>query len=167
MDLCHSDIISDPESLRDVVMPSDILWNSMVITPTCTTLLIWFIQDFLQKYMNQFLLSLLQDLSSQISQSKLIPPNTQVTCLSILVDTVTRTISILPEKLEEIQNMCTQWTLKSTCTKNTVTILIGLVIIHYPVCMTCKIFYLIECCRALEITILATILNFHNNSIVT
>ena len=73
----------------------------------------------------QFLLSLLQDLGLQISQSKLIPPNTQVTCLGILVDTVTRTISIPPENLEEIQNMCTQWTFKSTCTKRQLQSVLG------------------------------------------
>ena len=68
-------------------------------------------------YINQFLLSLLQDLGLQVSQSKLIPPHTEVTCIGMVVNTITRTISIPTEKLQEIQDMCTQWTLKSTCTK--------------------------------------------------
>ena len=50
----------------------------------------------------QFLLSLLQDLGFQISHSKLIPPDTQVTCLGIVVDTITRTISIPTEKLQQL-----------------------------------------------------------------
>ena len=58
-----------------------------------------------------------QDLGLQVSQSKLIPLHTQVTCLGIVVNTITRTISIPTEKLQETQNMCTQWTLKPTCTK--------------------------------------------------
>ena len=39
-----------------------------------------------------FLLSLLQDLGLQMSQSKLVPNCTAVICLGILVDTVTKTI---------------------------------------------------------------------------
>ena len=45
----------------------------------------------------QFLLSLLQDLGMQVSHSKLIPPDIEVTCFGILVNTITRTISIPPE----------------------------------------------------------------------
>ena len=55
----------------------------------------------------KFLLSLLQDLGFQISHSKLVPPDMQVTCLGMVVNTTTRTISIPPEKLQEIQDMCT------------------------------------------------------------
>ena len=36
----------------------------------------------------QFLLSLLKDLGLQVSQSKLIPPDTKVTCLGIVVNTI-------------------------------------------------------------------------------
>ena len=39
-------------------------------------------------YSYQFLLSLLQDLGLEVSDSKLVPPSTCVTCLGIQVDTV-------------------------------------------------------------------------------
>ena len=45
-----------------------------------------------------FLLSLLQDLGLEVSQSKLVPPSTQVVCLGILIDIVQNTISIPSEK---------------------------------------------------------------------
>ena len=64
-----------------------------------------------------FLLSLLQDLGLQVSQSKLIPLHTEVTCLSIVANTINKTVSIPPEKSQEIHNTCTQWTSKATCTK--------------------------------------------------
>ena len=65
----------------------------------------------------QFLLSLLQDLGLEVSQSKLVVPHSEVTCLGIIVNTIKSTISIAVDKLQEIHNMCTQWTSKSTCTK--------------------------------------------------
>ena len=58
----------------------------------------------------QFLLSLLKDL--EVSDSKLVPPSTCVTCLGIQVDTVNKTLSIPEEKLQEIKNMCKTWTHK-------------------------------------------------------
>ena len=73
----------------------------------------------------QFLLSLLQDLGLQVSHSKLFPPDTEVTCLGTVVNTITKTILIPIEKLQEIQHMCTQWTLKSTCTKMQLHSLLG------------------------------------------
>ena len=53
-----------------------------------------------------FLLSLLQDLGLQVSTKKLVPPSTEVVCLGILINTIHKTISIPPEKLQEIKNMC-------------------------------------------------------------
>ena len=50
-----------------------------------------------------FLLSLLQDLGLQISQSKLISPDTEVTCLGIVVNIIKGTMYIPFEKLQEIQ----------------------------------------------------------------
>ena len=46
--------------------------------------------------------SLLAQLGLQISAKKLIPPSTSVTCLGILIDTETRTMSVPPEKLKNI-----------------------------------------------------------------
>ena len=44
-----------------------------------------------------------------VSNKKLVPPSTQVVCLGILVDTKTLTVSIPPEKLQVIKQMCSQW----------------------------------------------------------
>ena len=58
----------------------------------------------------KFLLSLLQDLGLEASDSKLVPTTTCVTCLGIQVDTIHRTLSIPQEKLQEIKNLCKSWT---------------------------------------------------------
>ena len=73
----------------------------------------------------QFLLFLLQDLGLQVSQSKLLSPHTEVTCLDIVVNTITSTISVPAEKLHEIHNICTHFTSKSTCTKRQFRSLLG------------------------------------------
>ena len=52
-----------------------------------------------------FLLSLLKDLGLEVSDSKLVPPSTCVTCLGTQVDTVNKTLSIPQEKLQEIKQM--------------------------------------------------------------
>ena len=54
-----------------------------------------------------FLLSLLQDLWLQVSQRKPVPPHTEFICLGIVVNTITKTISIPSDKLQEIQYMHT------------------------------------------------------------
>ena len=48
----------------------------------------------------QFLVGLLQELGLDISQKKLQPPDTKVTCLGIEFDTIHRTMSIPAQKLE-------------------------------------------------------------------
>ena len=73
----------------------------------------------------EFLLYLLQELGLEISESKLVQPSTQVICLGILVDTVNRTISIPPDKLQDIKNICKSWVNKTTCTKNQFQSLLG------------------------------------------
>ena len=72
-----------------------------------------------------FLLSLLHDLGLQVSKTKLVPPHTEVTYLGIVVDTIQKTISIPPLKLQEIRNTCTQWISKETCTKKQLQSLLG------------------------------------------
>ena len=72
-----------------------------------------------------FLLSLLQDLGLEVSKNKLVPPSTEVVCLGILINTVHKTISIPPEKLQEIKNMCNTWKDKKSCTKTQLQSLLG------------------------------------------
>ena len=72
----------------------------------------------------QFLLSFLQDLGLQVSQSKLVSPHTEVTCLGIVVNTIKSTISIPADKLQN-NNVCTHWNSKSTSTKRQLQSLLG------------------------------------------
>ena len=65
----------------------------------------------------KFLLQLLQELGLDISAKNLHPPDTQVVCLGILFDTVNRTISIPPEKLQEIIRTCKNWQIKGIVQK--------------------------------------------------
>ena len=71
------------------------------------------------------LLSLLEQLGLEISQSKLVPPSTSVVCLGIQVNTVACTLSIPDEKLAEIKQLCEQWVRKKNCTKNQLQSLLG------------------------------------------
>ena len=73
----------------------------------------------------EFLLQLLQELGLDISYKKLHPPDTQVACLGILFDTVNRTISIPPGKLQEIIRTCNQWSDKRSYTKSQLQSLLG------------------------------------------
>ena len=68
---------------------------------------------------------LLAELGLTVSNKKLVPPSTQVVCLGILVDTVQCTISIPPDKLQYIKQLCHSWAVKSTCTKKELQSLLG------------------------------------------
>ena len=68
---------------------------------------------------------LLAELGLTVSAKKLVPPSTQVVCLGILVDTVQQSISIPPEKLENIKFTCNQWSSKVTCSKRELQSLLG------------------------------------------
>ena len=73
----------------------------------------------------EMLSSLLVQLGLQISPKKLVPPSTSVTCLGILIDTETRTMSVPSEKLHHISELCHQWQNKITCTKQQLQSLLG------------------------------------------
>ena len=72
-----------------------------------------------------FLLSLLEELGLDISMEKLVAPATSVVCLGINIDTISRTISIPDQKLQEITNLCKNWSHKLNCTKNQLQSLLG------------------------------------------
>ena len=65
----------------------------------------------------QFLLDLIQDLGLEISMKKLHPPDTKVVCLGILITTIDSTMSIPPDKLQQIIQAYTDWSDKRVCTK--------------------------------------------------
>ena len=86
----------------------------------------------------QFLLQLLGQLELDISQKKLNPPSTEVICLGIMFNIVDRKISIPQDKLSEIVQICEQWRLKSTFSKNQLQSLLGsLLYICKCVCPAC------------------------------
>ena len=104
-----------------------------------------------------FLLSLLQDLGLEISKSKLVEPSTQVVCLGILVDTVNRTISVPPEKLQDIRHICKSWVHRKTCTKNQYQSLLGSLLYITKYIKPAR-FFLTVCCRYLGHKV--TMINF-------
>ena len=55
------------------------------------------------------LTDLMNELGLTISQKKLVPPSTQVTCLGMIIDTVKGTISIPPNKLCDVTSTVRQW----------------------------------------------------------
>ena len=69
--------------------------------------------------------SLLERLGFEISQNKLIRPSTCVNCLGILVNTENFTLSVPPQKLQEILLTCQAWCRKTTCTKRQLQSLLG------------------------------------------
>ena len=71
---------------------------------------------------------LLQELDLTVSDKKLVPPSTQVTCLGIVVDTVALSVSIPAEKLSVIKSICVEWSSKQTCTKKELQSLLGLLL---------------------------------------
>ena len=72
-----------------------------------------------------FLKNLLAELGLDISPNKLVPPSTLVTCLGIRIDSINKTISIPPEKLAEITQLCVQWSSKTYCVKRDLQSLLG------------------------------------------
>ena len=77
------------------------------------------------------LYKLLRDLRIPVSDSKLCPPSTKITCLGIDIDSVQCTLSIPDKKLEEILNNCKEFIKHKTFTKKQLQSLIGsLMFIH-------------------------------------
>ena len=73
----------------------------------------------------QFLVDLLHQLGLTLKSNKLVSPTTSMVCLGILIDTETRTMSVPPEKLENIVKMCDEWQNKQFCSKRELQSLLG------------------------------------------
>ena len=73
----------------------------------------------------QFLLKLWQEFDLDISYKKLVSPATSDTCLGILVNSVSRTISIPNKKLQEIIQNSKEWFHKTYCSKTDLQSLLG------------------------------------------
>ena len=72
-----------------------------------------------------FLNLLLADLVMDISYKKLVSPDTAVTCLGILINTIDKTIAIPAKKLQEITNICNNWSTRTYCSKRDLQSLLG------------------------------------------
>ena len=68
---------------------------------------------------------LLAELGLSVSDKKLVPPSTRVTCLGIVIDTTEFTMSIPTEKLQAVKDLCSQWCFKQKCTKRELQSLLG------------------------------------------
>ena len=76
------------------------------------------------------LIELMNDLGLTISQKKLVPPSTQATCLGVLIDAVKGTISIPPEKLQDITNSVRRWLSRNVVSKRELQSILGLLYVH-------------------------------------
>ena len=71
------------------------------------------------------LLELLTQMGLTINPKKLVAPSTSLICLGILINTETRTMSVPPDKLDSIIDMCSQWQNKTFCSKRQLQSLLG------------------------------------------
>ena len=81
------------------------------------------------------LLELLTQLGLTINPKKLVAPSTSLICLGILINTETRTMSVPPDKLDSIIDMCSQWQNKKFCSKRQLQSLLGPLLLK--MCKTC------------------------------
>ena len=65
-----------------------------------------------------FLQRLLSELGLDISMEKLYSPQNQVPCLGILVNVINGMISIPPEKLEQVKQICSAWASTTKASKS-------------------------------------------------
>ena len=64
------------------------------------------------------LLFILRQLGLDVSQKKFVKPSTLAICLGILINAISRTTSIPPDKLNQINQFCMDWKSKVTCAKD-------------------------------------------------
>ena len=101
----------------------------------------------------QSFLDLLQELGLEISSKKLHPPDTKVVCLGILIDTIQRTTAIPVDKLDQIMQVCEQWSDKRDCTKNQLQSLLGL-LLYVSKCVKPARYFLNRMLQFLEIILI-------------
>ena len=69
--------------------------------------------------------SLLQELGLQESLSKACPPSTVMTCLGVQINTVDMTLSVTPERLDELVVLLSHWLTKKSATRSELQSLVG------------------------------------------
>ena len=75
------------------------------------------------------LLAIMAQLGLTVSDKKLVPPATCVTCLGVMIDTVQGTIAIPPEKLATILSEVLHFT-QRRCVKTSVAVHLGSLVIR-------------------------------------
>ena len=84
-----------------------------------------YIDDFVGAKSFQCLCDLLHRLGLTLSDKKLVSPTTQATCLGVNINITSGTISIPPEKLEQIMHTVKLWLTKTCCTTRELQSLLG------------------------------------------
>ena len=72
--------------------------------------------------------TLMTELGLTISAKKLVRPTTRATCLGVEIDTVTGTVAIPLDKLEQVKKVVLEWQNKTHCTKHQLQSLLGLLL---------------------------------------
>ena len=57
----------------------------------------------------QYLQNLHKKLGFALNEKKIIKPQTKVSCLDVEIDTVNFTVTVPPEKMDKIKEMCYSW----------------------------------------------------------
>ena len=82
----------------------------------------------------------MRELGLPISEKKLVPPATQVTCLGVLLDTVKGTIAIPPEKLDQINEAVSHWLNKDVASRRQLQSILGLLLYVHKCIKPARIF---------------------------
>ena len=75
-----------------------------------------------------------------VSEKKLVPPSTRVTCLGVMIDTVTGTISIPPDKLDTINDAVRLWPDKDVASKRQLQSILGLLLYVHKCVKPARVF---------------------------
>ena len=86
------------------------------------------------------LLDLMDQLGLTISDKKLVPPSTCVTCLGVMIDTVAGTIAIPPEKLDTILTEVRLWLRRDVASKRQLQSILGLLLYVHKCVRPSRIF---------------------------
>ena len=86
------------------------------------------------------LLALMAQLGLTISDKKLVPPATCVTCLGVMIDTVQGTIAIPPEKLATNLNEVHQWLHRDVASKRQLQSILGLLLYVHKCVRPARVF---------------------------
>ena len=90
------------------------------------------------------LLQLMAQLGFTVSDKKLVSPSICVTCLGVMIDTVTGTIAIPPEKVNAINDVVRHWLDKDITSKCQLQSILGL-LLYVQKCLRPAMIFLTEC----------------------